>query len=244
MIPLFLLAAAVPIASLPGGDAARFNACVALIRTDPDKAIAEGDAWRVRGNSLPARHCLGLAYAAAGRWAPAAVTFEQAARDAESQGDGRAATLWSQAGNAALAGDDPARARDHLDHALALPTLADPLRGEALLDRARADVASNDMKQARADLDAGLKLVPQDPFAWLLSATLARRQGDLPRAEKDIGEAARIAPDSAEVALEAGNIALLRGVPDAATLAWTRAAQLAPNDPAGRAAAEALAGGR
>ena len=245
MIALLLLAAAAttPIADLPGGDQARFEACVALTTSDAEAAIREADGWARRSDGVPARQCLGLALAAAERWGAAALAFEQAATGAANLGDGRAGTLWSQAGNAALAGDDPGRARSYLDRAIATPSLSETMRGEAWLDRARADVALGNAGQARTDLDNGLKLAAADPFAWLLSATLARREHDLPRASKDIEEAARLAPDDAAVALEAGNIAAVSGVPAAATVAWQRAIELAPNAPEGKAAAKALASG-
>lgn len=217
----------------------RFEACVALTKSDPEKALAEADAWRI-GGGLPARMCLGLAYVALERWAPAAVTFEQAAAEAEIQRDGRAASLWVQAGNAALAGDDPVKARGYFDRALALPVLAGAMRGEVHLDRARAQVAINGLAGARVDLDEALKLAPRDPMAWLLSATLARRQEDAPRAKKDIAEAARLAPGEAPIAYEEGNIAALAGDMAKAKAAWTRAATLAPQSDAGMAATMAL----
>lgn len=191
-------------------DESRYSQCVARISEDPAKAIADADAWRVAGGGLEARQCLGLAYAAAERWGPAALAFEQAAREAEIRRDGRAATLWVQSGNASLAGDDPAKARAAFDRALALPVLSNAMRGEALLDRARAAVESNDLPAARVDLDAALQLVPQDPMAWLLSAALARRQGDLARAGKDIVEAARLAPGEHAIAQEQDAIAAAR----------------------------------
>jgi hypothetical protein len=241
MIPIALLAAAtLPLAQIPG-DAARFQACVALAKKDPAAAVEQATEWSQRSNNVPSRHCLGLAFAAAERWVPAILTFEQAAQEAELQRDGRAAALWSQAGNAALAADDPAKARGLIDHALALPTLSTALQGEAWLDRARADVALNDMPQARIDLDKGLALVAQDPFAWLLSATLARRQNDIPRAAKDIAQAVKLAGDDPSVALEEGNIAAVGNQMETAKRAWTRAAQLAPGTPEGKAAAANLA---
>jgi len=237
----FILLAAATTAS-PSGNEARFAACAKLVESDPVKAAAEADAWRVANGGLLARQCLGLAYAAQGRWAPAALAFEQAARDAEIQRDGRAATLWVQAGNASLAGDDPAKARMSLDRALALPVLSKNMRGEAYVDRARAGVASGDLVGARADLDRAIGLVPADPMVWLLSANLALRQGDLARAQGHIAEAVRLAPDDAAVAYEAGNVAAAIGADEAALVAWKRAVEAAPDSPAGEAAALALEG--
>ena len=237
MISLLLLAAA--LTEIPD-EPARTAACKALVARDASAAVEQASAWAERDKSVAARQCLGLAFAASERWAPAQAAFEQAATDAQAQNVGRPAELWSQAANAALAADQPARARANIDRALALPALPPMLAGEAWLDRARADVALDQLPQARIDLDRALALVPQDPFAWLLSATLARRQRDLPRAQKDVAMALKSAADDPAVQYEAGNIAAAAGQADAARLAWTRAAQLGPTDPAGKAAAAML----
>lgn len=218
----------------------RFQACAALTETNPAAALSEAGAWRIAGGGVLARQCEGLAYAAQQRWLPAVTAFEQAAREAEIAKDPRAARLWMQAGNAALAGGDAAKARSHLDAALTSGKLGDFDAGEAHLDRARARVALQDGKGARDDLDVALKLVPADPLAWLLSATLARRDGDLKRAGADIAEAARLAPDEASVALEAGNIAVLSGADAAARTAWQAAVKASPDSPAGKAAKASL----
>ena len=243
ILPFLAAAAALPLAQLPGGDAARFQACVALIKSDPASAVTQAETWTQASRAVPARHCLGLAYAATERWSIAAITFAQAAEEAQRQQDGRAAALWTQAGNAALAGEDPGQARDYLDRALALPTLPPAMKGEAWVDRARADVALNDLPLGRIDMDKGLQLVAQDPFAWLLSATLARRQQDLPRAAKDIAEAEKLAPDDPSVELEAGNIAAASGATAQARQLWQRVVTLGPGTAEAKAAAAALAGG-
>lgn len=239
MIPLLLLAATAA-AAPQSAEQQRFIACAKLAETDPVKAAADAEAWRIANGGLLARQCLGLAYAAQGRWAPAAIAFEQAARDAEIQRDGRAATLWVQSGNASLAGDDPAKARMAFDRALALPVMSKEMQGEVYVDRARANVAAGDIAAARADLDKAIGLVPADPMVWLLSANIALRQKDLPKAQGHIAEAIRLAPNDAEVAYEAGNVAAASGAPDAARVAWQRAVQSEPNSPAGQAAALAL----
>ena len=209
MIPLIFLLLQTASAS----DAERFEKCSAQVKADAAAGVATAETWQRAGGGLPARMCLGLGYVAQERWAPAEIAFAQAAEEAERRGDGRAAGLWVQAANAALAGEDPARARTDLDRALALPVLVDTMRGEAHLDRARAAVALNDLAGARSDMDEALKLVPQDPLAWLLSATLARRQGDAARAAKDIAEAVRLDPKAPEIAEERARIAAMTAGP-------------------------------
>lgn len=238
MILFLFAAAAAPASDVAQAD--RFDACVALSESDPAKALDEAGAWRIAGGGVLARQCEGLAYASQRRWLPASVAFEQAARIAERERDARATRLWVQAGNAALAGGDFAKARAALDAALAPGTLRDAEAGEAHLDRARASIGLKDEPAARRDLDAAMRLVPKDPLAPLLSATLARRMGDLDRARTDIALAAGLAPDEAAVALEAGNIAVLSGADEAARTAWQAAVRAAPESEAGRAAAAAL----
>jgi tetratricopeptide (TPR) repeat protein len=237
MILLLMAAAA---ANPPSPEQAHFAACVAMTESEPARAVVEAEDWRIKGGGVLARQCLGLAFAAQARWLPALSTFEEAAREAERNRDGRAARLWVQAGNAALAGGEYVRARQALDAAIIGGQLQGAEAGEAYLDRGRVLVALKQPKEARSDFDRALKLVPADPLAWLLSATLARKAGDMARASTDITEAARLSPDDAGVALEAGNIAVMSGANDAAKLAWAAAVKAAPNSPAGKAAAEAL----
>lgn len=238
---MILLLAALAAADPPiARDSARFEACAALASANPAKALDEAGAWRIAGGGVLARQCTGLAYAAQNRWASAALAFEQAAKAAESANDGRAARLWVLAGNAALAGRDAPRARGYFDAALSSGTLKGGEAGEAHLDRARARFAGGDSKGTRTDLDAALKLVPADPLAWLLSATLARKDGDFKRAQADIIEATKRAPDDASVANEAGNIAMVSGAEDAARASWEEAVRLRPDGEAGKAAAAAL----
>ena len=218
----------------------QFEQCAILAQSEPERAVQQANAWHIGGGGIDARQCLGLAYAQLERWRPAAIAFEQAARDAEVQRDARAADLWAQAGNARLAGGETKLAKAAFDAALARGTLEGMARGETLLDRARALVAMNDPAAARADLDKALELAPEDPLAWLLSATLARRQNQLDRAAKDIAEAAKRSPDDASVALEAGNIAMLQGMPEAARVAWQGAIRNQPGTPAAKAAEAAL----
>ncbi|WP_022683551.1 tetratricopeptide repeat protein [Sphingobium bisphenolivorans] len=226
---------------VPEKYAAKFQQCLDQAIEAPDRGIAFAEQWRITGGSFYARNCMGFSYARAERWAPAIVAFEQAADEAERSGEvAQGARLWAQAGNAALAGGDPAKARDHFDAALARGLPDGVEKGEVHLDRARALVALNDMAGARASLDTALTQVPQDPLAWLLSATLARRSGEIKLAQAHIARAVQLSPDDASVALEEGNIAILSDHEDVARSAWQRAVKLAPTAPAGKAAADNL----
>ena len=218
-----------------------FQACLDEAIQSPEQGVAFAQKWRLEGGSFYARHCMGFAYARAERWAPAIVSFEQAADEAERSGEmAQSARLWAQAGNAALAAGDPAKARTSFDAALARGLPDGVEKGETHLDRARALVALGEVKEARDSLDVALAQVPQDPLAWLLSATLARRAGELKLAQAHIARAVQLSPDDASVALEEGNIAVLTDHADIARSAWQRAVKLAPQSPAGKAAADNL----
>jgi len=218
-----------------------FQACLDQALESPNQGVVFAQKWRLEGGSFYARHCMGFAYARAERWALAIVAFEQAADEAERSGEmAQSARLWAQAGNAALASGDPAKARTSFDAALARGLPDGIEKGETHLDRARALVALGDFKAARDSLDVALTQVPQDPLAWLLSATLARRLGELKLAQAHIARAVQLSPDDASVALEEGNIAVLTDHADIARSAWQRAVKLAPESPAGKAAADNL----
>lgn len=242
MILALALAAAAPATAPEGGTP--IARCQAAIEKDAAAYVAEAEQQRaLAGGALPDRYqrvCLGLGYAALEKWGPATDAFEGAARTAQIDGDKQAVSLWAQAGNAALALGDAARARTDLSQALASKELAGQMRGEVHIDRARAEVQAGDPQAARADLDEALKLVPDDPMGWLLSATLARREGNLERARSDIGEAIKRAPDDPAIAYEAGNVAHSAGAPEAARVAWSHAAQMDPDGPSGQAARLAL----
>ena len=239
---IFLMAlAAAASAQAPSGDQARFLSCTELIKTAPDKAVESANDWRLKGGGLAARECLGLAYAALERWAPAATAFEQAAREAETARDARSADFWVQSGNSWLAGGDGAKARQAFDAALASATLTPELRGEVHLDRARAAVLLGDLAAARKEIDQGLALVPSDPFGWYLSSALAMREENIGRAKEDIGKGLALAPNDPDLLVQAGNVAGVSGDVEDARAFYERAVKAAPASNAGRAAQAALA---
>jgi tetratricopeptide (TPR) repeat protein len=169
----------------------------------------------------------------------AARGFEEAAQTAPDK-DPATARMWAAAGNMWLAAGQPGKAALDLDRALALPGLEAEQRGEALLDRARAAEATNDLKTARAKLNEAAASITDDPFYWYFSAALAIREGDKATAEAAIGKALSLAPSDPAVLFEAGHVAHFAGDDDKARSYWTRAAEGDPNGSVGKAAAKAV----
>ncbi|MBV8971884.1 MAG: tetratricopeptide repeat protein [Sphingomonadaceae bacterium] len=237
---LLLLAAAPAVAAAPG-DGERYRQCLDLARSDSARAIDAATAWRGEGGGVPARHCLALAYSARGDDAAAAAELAAAARAAEAAHDAHAADLWGQAGNAALLAKQGGAAIADFTAGITVAG-SEPVRLAALLtDRARALVEANRTTEARADLTRATSLDPSSADGWLLLATLDRRLGDLPAAERAILEAARREPGDPDIALEAGNIAGAEGRLDLARTEWKKVVTQAPGSDAAAVAAKALA---
>jgi len=169
----------------------------------------------------------------------AAEAFEEAAK-ASSAKDPRTARMWAAAGNLWIAAKEPGKAAVDLDKALALPGLEAEQRGEALLDRARAAEAQDDLKTARAKANEASATISDDPFYWYFSAALAIREGDRVTAQSAISKALTLAPSDPTILFEAGHVADFTGDDDKARSYWMRAAAGDPNGEIGKAAAKAV----
>lgn len=242
LLPLLMLLAAPATAAPFSGDASRYQACLALIKTDPARAIANAQAWRIENGGAPAQHCLALAQFAHGDYAESLKNFEAAATRSETSEDGLAAAAWNQGADAALLARQPDTAVRFLTRALDGSAGSLSPRAEATMrvTRAEAYVDLKDYPKAAADLDKAVTLWPDVPWGWLLKATLARRMGDLKTAEAAILEAGKRDPEAADVQLEAGNIAMAQGNKALAQAAWTAAANGDPEGEVGKAADAAL----
>jgi tetratricopeptide (TPR) repeat protein len=168
----------------------------------------------------------------------AAQAFEEAAK-ASSDKDPATARMWAAAGNLWIVAGQPGKAALALDRALAMPGLEAEQHGEALLDRARAAEAQNDLKTARAKLNEAAASISDDPFYWYFSAALAIRENDPGTAQSAIGKALTLAPSDPAVLFEAGHVAHYLGDDEKARGYWMRAAGSDPSGPIGKAAAKA-----
>ena len=183
--------------------------------------------------------CRALAAQKAGDSSNAAAAFEQAAQASSDKGAATAG-LWAAAGNLWIAAGDPAKAAVALDKALALPGLVAEQRGEALLDRARAAEAQNDLVTARTKLNEAAASISKDPFYWYFSAALYLREQNGQAAQAAIGEALTLAPADPTILFEAGHVADFTGDQAQARSYWARAAAGDREGPVGKAAAKAI----
>jgi tetratricopeptide (TPR) repeat protein len=182
--------------------------------------------------------CRALGAEKAGDHSSAAQAFEEAAK-ASSEKDPKTARMYAAAGNLWIAARQAGKAAFDLDKALALPGLEAEQRGEALLDRARAAEAQDDLKTARARANEAAQTISDDPFYWYFSAALAIRENDPTTAQRAINKALTLAPSDPTILFEAGHVAHSAGDDDRARSYWMRAAGSDPNGETGRAAAKA-----
>jgi tetratricopeptide (TPR) repeat protein len=183
--------------------------------------------------------CRALEASGAGKPDAAAAAFEQAAL-ATADGDPAKARMLAAAGNMWIAAGQPGKAALALDKALAGTALQAEQRGEALLDRARAAEAQNDLKTARAKVTEAAATISADPFYWYFSAALAIREGDKATAQYAIGRALSLAPNDPTILFEAGHVAHFAGDEAKARAYWSQANHFDPTGPIGKAAREAL----
>lgn len=238
---LFLIAATPVFAAPMASDAGRYQTCLALAKSEPNRGIEAAQAWRIEGGGVPARHCLALAQFGRQDYAEALKSYEAAAIASQAEGDGQTVSLWSQGADAAMIADKPDIAVRFLDNALK-GDISPRAQASLRMTRAEALVDLKRPEEAAKDLDTATTLYPEVPFGWLLKATLARRMKDFKLAETAILKAAESDPDSADVQLEAGNIAAAQGKDQLARAAWLAAAQSSPDSAAGVAANKALKG--
>lgn len=225
----------------PAPAPSRITQCLALVQTDPASAVEQAEVWRdsaVGSARSEPGHCLGVALTRLGQFAEAEAALLAARDDTAANERPVRARLGTMAGNAALAAGSPERALAALDaaHGEALGAGNLNLAGEISIDRARALVLLKRTGDAAAALTSARTNAPENAAGWLLSATLARRQGQLAEAQAQIETAAQLLPIDPEIGLEAGVIAALSGRDEAARRSFQSVVRAAPDSPAAKTA--------
>lgn len=218
------------------------DTCLTTAKAAPGKARALAEEWVARttgAQRAAGYHCLGVAAGNDSDWESAAAAFIAARADAA---DSRfRARMSALAGSALLAHGDAEAALFALDAGIPDAAGDAELTGALALDRATALVALDRASEAADALADARRALPHDPQAWLLSATLSRRAGDLAAAQSHIEQAALLDPRDPAIGLEAGVIAALGGRDEAARKSFESVVAAAPDSAQGTAAKQYLA---
>jgi tetratricopeptide (TPR) repeat protein len=215
----------------------QYEDCLALTRTDPQRAFDQAMAWRKLGGSFPADHCAAVALVALKRYPEAAKKLQDLA-GAMMQADPllRAGAL-AQAGNAWLLAGKANDAKVDFDAALSFK----PNDPEIFIDRAEASAAEGKFFDAVDDLNRALDISPNRADALIYRASAYRQLNTLDLALDDAEHALTIEPNAVAGLLERGNIRRLKGDVDGARADWERIEQLAPGSEEASAAEKNLA---
>lgn len=214
------------------GGANRYDRCLALVKRDAARGIAEAQSWHAAGEGAAALHCEALGLANLKRYDEAARMLEDSAA-AEARGaPGLRAQLLDQAGNAWLLAHDAAKAETALSAALAI----EPRDEDMLSDRARERGLARNWSGAFDDLTAVLAIDPDRADVYVLRASALHAEGHKAEARSDISRALAIYPGYPEALVERGAMRLETGDRAGARADWQEAEKEAPDSDAGATA--------
>jgi tetratricopeptide (TPR) repeat protein len=209
-------------------DAATYDKCLGLARSDPGAARDMAEHWQSRGGGHPADHCYAVALVGLKQYKEGAARLETLAQAMIHAPASLRAEVLDQASQAWLLAGDPARAYAASGAALNL------LPGDAdiLTDRAEAAGSAGWYDKALDDLNRVLKAEPNRLEALIYRASAYRELGKLDLAVADIDRALGLSPNSVAALLERGNIRRLTGDFKGARQDWVMVSQLAPGSTA------------
>lgn len=233
----------------------QLEACLMSINSDTEATLPVAEKWWKTAKvtqRAEAGECYGEALAGDEQWAEADKIFLAAREFAAADDFIRRARLAAMAGNALMADTDVETVFQSLEKALSNLDLAaadavrsgqNPLIAEIQMDRARVLLhlkrlsnAVHAIKEAETALSIARSTAPNNPEVWLLSATLARREGQLQQAQTYIERAADLLPIDPRIGLEAGVIAMRDGREASAIKSWESVIAVDPDGDAGHMA--------
>lgn len=223
--------------SLAPATAQNYDQCLALARSQPERAYEQANMWHDMGGGFPAEHCAAVALIGLKKYSEAAQKLENMAgammqADPSLRGD-----ALEQAGSAWLLANEVKKAKSDFDGALALK----PNDPDILIDRAEAYALERKLFDAIDDLNRALDIAPKRVDALIYRASAYRQLGALGLALDDVTRALSIDPTAIAGLLERGNIRRLRGDPAGAKEDWQRIISLGPDTPEAKDARENLA---
>ncbi len=211
-------------------EAREYDQCIELAIRKPELGFERAIAWRDLGGGVAARHCVAVALYGLGQFREAALRLERLAQENADQ-DLRV-SLFGQAGNAWLMGEELERAHAALTAGLELA----PLNFDLLVDRSLVYAAARNYWDTVDDLNRALDIDPDNAEALVFRASAYRYLDSLELAEDDVNRALALRSDHLAAYLERGNIRRLNGDKDQSRKDWLEVIRLAPNSQAAEAA--------
>src|SRR6185295_933863 len=208
-----------------------YEACVAIIETNPNLAFDTALAWRDQGGGLPAEHCAALALISLDEAAEAASRLGNLAVRTDAGDGGARAKLLTEAGNAWLL----ANQWENADAAFSAALKLTPRDAELWTDRARARAARQNWTDAEKDLTNAITFEKSRPEFYVLRASARAAQGDKNGYKADIDAALAIDSTFPEALVERGSIKLEAGDKAGARADWVQVLVRAPDSRAGDA---------
>lgn len=224
-------APAKPAPAYPADPAKRYEACMALAKSNPTDGWEASLTWMGEGGGEPARHCGAVALIGLKQYREAADRLEDMARESHDE-PGLRADMLAQAAQAWILEGDFSRA--YADQTTALQLT--PGATDLLIDRAESLALAKNWRDALIDLDRAIANAPNRADAHTYRATARRALGDLKGATDDATRAVSLDPNSPDAWLEYGDVARLDGDAARARQAWMTVLRLAPKTPLGDAA--------
>jgi len=212
-----------------------YQTCLQLSRKQPNKAIELAGKWITLGGGEAARHCQALALVGLQEWGEGATRLEELAVESR-QGPAVRANMLAQAGHAWVLQGEMSRAYAAQTTALKIIPQGSRQHVELLLDRAGTLAEAGEYDDALADINAALRVEPNNSQAMAFRASAHRLKGDLDEAKADAEHAVTLGPENVAALLERGNIYRMDKRLEDARKDWLRILELEPDSAEGDAA--------
>ncbi|MEM9139581.1 MAG: hypothetical protein AAGB15_07085, partial [Pseudomonadota bacterium] len=209
-----------------------YDACIALVATDPEAAVRDAGEWSRYGGGAPARHCYALSLIEIGAPLRAADELIGIAVEEADLSNPARADILVQAGELLVDRDDTVTAAVVAAQARQL----DPQNPGAMGLSAAVSLANGDVRAALTDLDRALAIKRDGLSLLLRRASAHRRLGNGVAARDDASYATELQPREPSAWLERGRAEAMLDDKVSARTSFIKAVGLDRDGKIGRAA--------
>jgi tetratricopeptide (TPR) repeat protein len=204
----------------------RYQDCMKVAKSDPQKAFDAALNWRGLGGGDAATHCVAVALFGLGQYRESAKRLEKLALNIIQKNNIKAGILAHAAQGWILAGN-MVRAEAVLTAAIKLM----PDNAALMVDRAQARAGQRNFTDAIRDLNHAIKLDGHLTDAFVFRASAYRHLEKLEKALSDVEKALRLQPEHPEGLLERGNLKRLLKDNNGARKDWLALIKSSPKSP-------------